>query len=76
MRDFFELRTGRVLRGNSLTLYKSGFATDIGKFCFRNRVIDSWNALPESVVACDKLSKFKELLDLHLWAGRRIHTSL
>ena len=45
-RNFFHLFT-TGLRGHSLKIFKPSFMHDVGKYTFSNRVIDSWNRLPE-----------------------------
>ena len=49
------------LCGN-LKLFKPSFKRNIGKYTFSNRVIDSWNRLPEDIIACDSLDNFKKKL--------------
>jgi hypothetical protein len=36
---------------------------DIRKFLFGNRVIDIWNSLDESIIACDSINGFKNSID-------------
>ena len=45
-RNFFHLST-TGLRVHSLKIFKLSFKHDVGKYTFSNRVIDSWNRLPE-----------------------------
>ena len=54
------------LRGHSFNLYKPNFRLDIRKFSFSVRVINTWNALPYSVLQCNTVSTFKRHLDLCL----------
>ena len=49
---FFHLST-TGLRGHNFKLFKPSFKRDIGKYTFSNRVIDSWDRLPEDIIACD-----------------------
>ena len=60
-RNFFHLST-TGLRGHSLKIFKP-FKHDVGKYTFSNRVIDSWNRLPENIIDCESLDNFKEKLD-------------
>ena len=38
----------------------------MGKYSFANRVVDVWNDLPECVVSCESVCKFKEQVDVYL----------
>ena len=38
---------------------------NVRKNCFSNRVVDGWNALPESVVTAPALNTFKSRLNKH-----------
>jgi len=49
---FFELSQAHT-RGHSLELIKPRCRLDIRKFSFAHRVIDVWNSLDESIIACD-----------------------
>ena len=55
---FFHLST-TGLRGHNHTLFKPSFKRNVGKYTFSNRVIDSWNRLPEDIIACESLDNFK-----------------
>ena len=59
---FFHLST-TGLRGHNLKLFKPSFKSHVEKHAFSNRVIDSWNRLPEDIMACDSLDNFKKKLD-------------
>ena len=48
-----------------MKLYKSSVSTNLGKFSFKNRIIDEWNHLPEHVISCKTVNKFKNELDKH-----------
>jgi hypothetical protein len=50
-------------RGHNLKLYKTRFNNNLGKFAFSNRVVDTWNDLPEMVVSCKIVNNFKSKLD-------------
>jgi len=54
------------LRGHSFKLYKPNFRLDIRKFSFSVCVINTWNALPYSVLQCNTVNTFKRHLDLCL----------
>ena len=51
---FFTLNTLKT-RGHSKKFYKPFNRLDIRKNIFSQRVIDSWNKLPESLVSVDDL---------------------
>ena len=59
-RNFFHLST-TGLRGHSLKIFKP-FKHDVGKYTFSNRVIDSWNRLPENIIDCESLDNFHAML--------------
>jgi hypothetical protein len=50
-------------RGHSLKRCKTQFNNNLGKFPFSNRVVDTWNDLPEMVVSCKTVNNFKSKLD-------------
>ena len=59
---FFHLST-TGLRGHNLKLFKRSFKRNVGKYNFSNRIIDSWNSLPEDIIACNSLDNFKKKLN-------------
>ena len=59
---FFELSTAPT-RGHSLKLVKPRCRLDVRKFSFAHRVVDAWNSLDDSIVACDSINSFKNRLD-------------
>ncbi len=58
--------SGTGLRGHSLKLFKPQARLDIIKYSFSNRVVDNWNALPQTLMDCNTLNNFKSKLDLYL----------
>ena len=54
------------LRGHCYKLFKNRFATNMGKFCFANRVVHEWNLLPHDIVSCETVTAFKVKLDPYL----------
>lgn len=52
-------------RGHSKKLQKHYCRTALRSHAFRNRVVDNWNALPETVVTAPTLNTFKNRLDKH-----------
>ena len=64
-KDLFFKTAGRIGRGHKYKLEKSRSRLDIRKYCFSNRIVDAWNGLPDQVVSCENLNKFKNELDEH-----------
>ena len=60
---FFNKCDSNTLRGHSLKLKKKAFKKDTRKYFFSQRVITSWNNLPEQVVTAATINSFKNLLD-------------
>ena len=58
---FFELGNRRT-RGHSLKLSKQKFNCDERKFFFSNRIVDSWNILPEEAINATSVENFKQYL--------------
>ncbi len=56
--------TGR--RGHSYKLVKHRARLDLRKFYFSNRVVNTWNSLPESVVEAGTVNSFKARLDVYI----------
>ena len=59
---FYHLST-TGLRSHNLKLFKPFCKHNVGKYT-SNRVIDSWNRLPEDIIVCESLDNFKKKLDL------------
>lgn len=60
---FFVLSNTNTLRGHRLKLYKKQVRTNFGKYCFSNRVVNIWNALPEDAISSNTVATFKHKLD-------------
>jgi len=45
--------------GHSLKLIEPRCHSDVRKYSFARRVIDIWNSLDESTIACDSINGFK-----------------
>jgi len=41
---------------------------DVRKYSFAHRVIDIWNSLEESIIACDSINGFKGRIDKLLYS--------
>ena len=51
------------LKGHSLKISKEQSRLDIRKYSFSQRVVNSWNRLPQKVVDSEYINQFKNLLD-------------
>ena len=60
---FFERRKEGGSRGHKFMLFKKRFLTNLGKFSFGNRVVNTWNILPDNVVQSGTINCFKNELD-------------
>ena len=63
-RDIFPLNNTQT-RGNSLKIYKRFSRTNIRKYHFSQRVVDSWNNLPEDIVTASSVNSFKNKLNVY-----------
>ena len=54
----------RKLWGHSLELQKPSVRTNIRKYFFSNRVVDSWNDLPEEIVTAPSLDAFQANVEI------------
>jgi len=57
--NFFTLSNDHRTRGHSLKLVVDKFHTDIRKFFFTNRVVHTWNSLPEFIVSSTTTNQWK-----------------
>ena len=53
-------------RGHSMKLEKKAFRLDNRKYFFTQRVIDYWNALPQTAIDAKNVNEFKGKLEVHL----------
>jgi hypothetical protein len=60
--SLFQVRDMRT-RNNGLTLYKAKFNCNLERYIFRNRCINIWNMLPQTVIGSSDLSVFKRHLN-------------
>ena len=58
----FFSQPARFHHGHHMKLQKKSSRTDIRKFFFSNRVVNSWNALPAEVVESSTVEAFKRKL--------------
>jgi len=56
---FFFRKNNAPTRGHSLKLIKPRCHLDVKKYSFAHRVMDFWNSLEESTIACDSINGFK-----------------
>ena len=63
-RGLFEMNTNTT-RGNSQKIQKSRTRLDIRKNYFTNRVVDTWNSLPDSVICAKSVKVIEGRLDRH-----------
>ena len=52
-----------LTKGHSLKLINPRCHLDIRKCSFAHRVIDKWNSLEDSIIACDSINGFKNRID-------------
>jgi len=60
-----------ITRRNDLRLQKSHVKYDLRKFGFTNRVVNTWNSLPNWVVSTNTINTFKFRLD-KFWQNQDI----
>ena len=69
-KHFFQLSTDRRTRGHKLRLVKVRSRLEIRRNFFSQRVVNSWNELPDIVVEAETVNSFKNRLDKH-WSEIR-----
>ena len=62
---FFKFSTAPT-RGHMLKLVKPRCHLDVRKFSFAHRVVDIWNSLDNSIIACNSINGFKNRIDKFL----------
>jgi hypothetical protein len=67
--DIFFKKSNNNLRGHTHKLFKPRVNSDLRKFSFSVRVVDTWNNLPDELVTADSLNSFKNRLD-NLWKNK------
>ncbi|KAK3101483.1 hypothetical protein FSP39_003928 [Pinctada imbricata] len=63
----FPLNTN-ITRGHNKRIYKKYSRTNVRKFSFTQRVVETWNSLPANVVEAKSVNIFKNKLNAH-WKG-------
>ena len=66
---FTSATTCYALRGHDRKLVKTRSRLDIRKFFFSQRVVNTWNSLPASVVHASSVNMFKNAYDKYLAGG-------
>ena len=66
--DMFSRDISRVTRGHQLKLTKPRCNTSTRHNFFSNRIVNTWNALPDNVVTAPSLNSLKKRLDRH-WSS-------
>ena len=61
--DFFELTMVKMTRGHSYKLNKSRSHCEQSRNFFTQRVVNSWNNLPQHIVDATTVNEFKNRLD-------------
>ncbi|MEW8547929.1 MAG: reverse transcriptase family protein, partial [Candidatus Thiodiazotropha sp.] len=61
----FTMASHRRTRGHSLKLFKPRARLNTRRQSFSNRIVDTWNLLPETVVRAPSLNSFKSRLNIH-----------
>lgn len=64
----FTLASYRATRGHSYKLHKKGSRLNLRANTFSNRVVNTWNELPNTVVTAPSVNCFKTRLNNH-WHG-------
>ena len=60
---FFKLSGDSKVRGHTYKIVKNSFRLDVRNNFFSNRVVDTWNELPQYVVDAETVNSFKARLD-------------
>ena len=60
-----------VTRGHQEKIYKKYSRTNIRKFCFTQRIVDTWNSLPREVISATSINSFKNKINKH-WKNLNI----
>ena len=61
-KNFFKLSTNNT-RGHELKLFKQRSRLNVRRNFFSQRIVESWNELPEEIVKCTTVLHFETLYD-------------
>jgi len=61
-----------TVRGNSCKLVKSFSRHDVWKYSFTQRIVNTWNSLPEHVINSSSVNSYKNNLD-KFWASQEVY---
>ncbi len=61
----FKLATHGKTRGHDMKLFKQHCRLDIRKYSFSQRVVNTWNSLPQKVISSETVNEFKSGLEEH-----------
>ncbi|KAK7089668.1 hypothetical protein V1264_024901 [Littorina saxatilis] len=64
-RPQFSFFAGRDTRGSTLKLSKPRYRLNVRGNFFSERVVNTWNSLPDQVVTAPSVNAFKARLDAH-----------
>ena len=60
---FADSRSSTYLRDNTCKIYKQRSRVDLRKYFFSQRVVDTWNRLPQEIVDAESVNSFKARVD-------------
>jgi len=60
---YFEIQSYNRTRGHNCRIVKQRSNLDIRKYFFSQRVVNTWNSLPQTVIDADSVNSFKNRLD-------------
>lgn len=63
LKSMYTKNTNERLRGHSLKLNRNNTTSNPRKHFLSNRVVDTWNKLPEEVISANSVNSFKNKLD-------------
>ena len=61
--NFFTMTTDSHTRGHKFKIQKQRSRLNIRKYFFTNRIVDSWNSLPECIIEVETVDAFKNRLE-------------
>jgi len=50
-----------IVTGHTMKVIKKGFRLDVGKYSFRDRMVNEWNAQSEEIVHSKSWAGFKKI---------------